>query len=333
MAAVDSRTNPPMDNPPTIQDALRPLLDAQRARAEIFEPDDSYWYHRPQIDFPPKAIRDPGEYDGGERLSLTITQTELPAAKQKALVRDWCMRLPKLANVRTLWFHSKVTQEMFEAACAMPGLEGLYVKWSGIVSLAPLRGMATLRYFHLGGAPSATDLEALSSLAHLVDLEISNVRAAGDLGFLDGLPGLRALWLSGDSNSIKPLKIATLAPLAKLRELERLNLTTVQLDDESLAPLAALPKLRYLGLANKFPMEEFARLAGRRPDIACDRFVASWGPMDWTVCKGCKRKSMHLLTGKGRSMLCAHCDAARLAKHVAAFEAIVRASAIDRPGT
>ncbi len=316
-----------MDDPTTIQEALRPLLDAQRARAEIFEPDDSYWYHRPQIGFPPKAIRDPGDYDGGERLSLSITQTDLTAAKQKALVREWCTRLPTLAGVRTLWFHSKVTQEMFAAACAMPALEGLYIKWSGIVSLAPLRNLPTLRYFHLGGAPSAGDLDALSSLPQLVDLEISNVRAAGDLRFLEGMTGLRALSLSGDSNSIKALKIASLAPLAELRGLERLNLSTVQLEDESLAPLAALPNLKYLGLANTFPTEEFARLAGRRPDIACDRFVASWGPMDWTSCKRCKRKTMHMLIGKGKPMLCADCDAERLARHTAEFAAIVQASA------
>src|SRR6187455_513843 len=108
--ALPISRDPPMDNPMTLEDTLRPLLDAQRTRAEIFEPDDSYWYHRPQIDFPPKSVRDPAD-DGGPRLSLVVTQTDLPAAKQKALVREWCGLLPTLAGVRTLWFHSRVTQE------------------------------------------------------------------------------------------------------------------------------------------------------------------------------------------------------------------------------
>lgn len=305
----------------TLRAALQPMFDYQRARAEIVEPDDSYWYHRPARNFPPKSIRDPGDYDGGDRLSLSITQTDLPAAKQKALVREWCALLPTLANVRTLWFHSKVTQEMFEAACAMPALQGLYVKWSGITSLAPIAAARTLTHLHLGGAPSAAHIEAIATLP-LIDLEIAKA-PVGDLAWLAPLaPTLRALSISGDSNSLKAVDIPSLAPLTALTGLERLNLTTLRVDDGSLAPLGALPALKFLGLANVFPMAEFARLHGRRPDIACNRFVASEGPANWNTCRKCKHKSMHMLIGKGTPWLCATCDAVRLAKHVAAYEAI-----------
>src|SRR5688500_2177951 len=99
-------------------------------RGESFEPGDGYWYHRPTLSFPPKAVRLPSEVDGSERLSLSITQQDLTDAKYKALLREWCDVLPTLGHVRTLWLHARVGQPMFEAACAMPGLEGLYVKWS-----------------------------------------------------------------------------------------------------------------------------------------------------------------------------------------------------------
>jgi hypothetical protein len=72
------------------------------------------------LDFPPPTVRDPADYGGGARLSLAITQTTLKPVQQKALVREWCALLPTLDKVRTLWFHTKVTQEMFEAASAMP---------------------------------------------------------------------------------------------------------------------------------------------------------------------------------------------------------------------
>lgn len=310
-----------------LQAVLQPVQDAQRQRAEEVRPDDSYWYYRPQRNFPPPLVRLPDEYDGGERLSLGITQTGLTPAKQKALVREWCALLPTLANVRTLWFHSKVTQEMLEAACAMPALEGLYVKWSGITSLAPLAGLPRLAYFHLGSAPSAEGLEALATLPGLVDLEISNVRAAADLRFVEGLAGLRALSVSGDSNSIKPLNIPNLAPLACLHALERLTLSTVRVENPSLAPLAGLAKLKYLRLSNAFPMEEVAWLAGRRPDIHCDSFQPTSGPVQAFGCKQCGQKTMVMTTGKGKAWLCQHCDAARLEKHVAAFEALVKAAA------
>lgn len=311
----------------SLQAVLQPVQDAQRLRAGEVRPDDSYWYHRPQRNFPPPLVRTPDEYDGGERLSLGITQTSLTAAKQKALVRDWCTLLPTLGNVRTLWFHSKVTQAMFEAACAMPALEGLYVKWSGITTLAPMAGMPSLACFHLGSTPSAGGLDALATLPRLVDLEISNVRAAADLRFVEGLAGLRALSVSGDSNSIKALDIPSLAPLAHLHALERLTLATVRVAQPSLAPLAGLANLKYLRLCNAFPMEDVAWLAGRRPDIHCDSFQPVSAPVQAFGCKQCGRKSMVMTTGKGKAWLCLHCDAGRVERHVAAFEALVTAAA------
>ena len=391
-----------MDTIETIQAALRPFQEQMRARSLVYAPGDGYWYHRPALDFPPSTVRDPSDYGGGERLSLAITQTALKPPQQKALVREWCALLPTLGNVRTLWFHTKVTQEMFEAACAMPALEGLYIKWSAITSLAPLAGHPRLAHLHLGGAPSATHVEALAQLPALVTLDIANVRAAGDLGFLQGLPRLRELSISGDANSLKPLVIESLAPLAgharlahlhlggapsathvealaqlpalvtldianvraagdlrflqglprlrelsisgdanslkplvleslaplaALLELEQLNLTVVRLADGSLAPLAGLPKLRHLGLGNMFTMEEYARLAGLRPDIQCDRFAPSYGPNESLRCKTCRQHGLFALTGKGKPWLCQHCDAAKLARHDAEFMALVKAAA------
>ena len=113
-----------------------------------------------------------------------------------------------------------------------------------------------------------------------------------------------------------------LAPLAELQEVERLSLHTVRVDDGSLAPLAAMKKLRWLTLANVFPMEQVARLAGRRPDIECALFTASQGPVVSVACRKCRQHTLHMTTGKGVPWLCAGCDGARLAKHVAAFETL-----------
>lgn len=313
-----------MDAKDIIANALQPFQDAMRLRAEIVEPGDSYWYHRPARNFPPKSVQDPGEYDGGERLSLAVTQTSLPAAKQRALVKEWCTLLPTLANVRTLWFQSKVTQDLFEATCAMPGLEGLYIKWSSIGTLAPMAGLRNLSHFHLGGAPSATGLDVLATLPRLIDLELRNVAAAGDLSFLRDMTNLRALMLAGDTNSSKALKVASLAPLAGLQRLERLKLYGVQLEDGSLQPLADLPALQYLDLSNQFAMEEVARLAGRRPDLASTSFDPVTGPTTAFACRKCRQHAVYQLTGKGKPWLCNLCDADRIEKHVAAFNAIVQ---------
>ena len=129
----------------------------------------------------------------------------------------------------------------------------------------------------------------------------------------------------------KSIEIAgrTLAPLRDLRDLERLTLTCVRVEDGSLAPLADLPALRHLGLANALPMAEVARLSGRRPDIDCDLFVPSRGPVGWMACKACGRKAMHQLTGKGKAWACEHCDHARLEAHRREFADIAAAAAAD----
>lgn len=315
---VDDASNP-------LKAILQPLLDQQALRSEIVEPGDSYWYHRPQRNFPPRAIQQPEDYDGGERLSLAITQTALKPPQQRALVKRWCELLPTLANVRVLWFHSKVSQEMFETACAMPALEGLYIKWGSLTDLRPVARLRSLSHFHLGGAPSAEGLDALALLPGLVDLEIANVRAAGDLSFLRALPQLQALSIAGDSNSIKFLKVDTLAPVAALRRLERLSLVTVQVLDGSLAPLADLPALKHLRICNQFARDEFARLAGRRPDLAAE-LAPVHGPVMAFGCKKCKRKTMYQTLGKGVPWLCGDCDRPRLDRHIAEFQAVAAAA-------
>ncbi|HEX4854921.1 hypothetical protein [Arenimonas sp.] len=316
-----------MDIKDILAGLLRPNPAASKPRGEIFEPGDGYWYYRPTLDFPPKSTHDPDDYEGGERLCVNFTHMNLGAAERRKLACRWYDCFPTLDRVRIAWIGGSVSQETFEAVCRLPAVEGLHIRMSAITSLTPIRQLQTLTHFHLGSGPSAQGLEALADLPALVDLEISNVRAAGDLGFFAGMDRLKVLALSGDSNSLKPLKIGTLAPLAGLASLERLSLTTVQLADGSLEPLARLPRLTRLDLSNQFPIEEVARLAGRRPDITCDRFVASTGPVSWMACKTCRRRSMHQLTGKGKAWLCEHCDAARLARHIADFNALKESAA------
>jgi hypothetical protein len=263
----------------TLTELLERIRTDAATRAPTTEAWHSYWRPRPADDFPPQAVQQPEQYDGGERLNLVCTQTNLPTREQRQLVQAWCKLLPTLGNLRTLWFNSKVSQEMFEAACANPRLHGLYIKWSDIRSLTPIADLQQLTHLHIGGAPSAGPLEALHTLSGLVDLELSNVNAAGNLDFLRGLPQLRSLSLSGDQNSIKRLKIESLAPLTALRELERLDLSCVSLQSESLEPIGELPKLRHLLLSNQFEMDQLAQLAARLPQVPCELFAPISAPV------------------------------------------------------
>lgn len=307
-----------------LRKVLLPFIEEARAKAEVIEPWQSFWYHRPHLNFPPGPIREIADYDGSERLSLACTQTDLGAAAQKRLVKAWCDYLPTLAGVKFLWFRSRVTQELFDAACAMPNLEGLYIKWGGITSSLAIRALKHIRYLHIGSSPSLQPLEVLSELTHLRWLELENIRAASDLSFLEPLVELRGLSVTGDSNSLKALSIATLTPLQSLKNLEWLQLGTVTVEDESLAPIARLPHLKQLLLSNRFLMEEVASLAGRLPHVSCDLFTPVGDPVEWTQCKKCKRSTMVMLTGKGAPWSCTTCDATRIQRHEDAFRSIAK---------
>ena len=105
--------------PSPLDDLLDTVRTLTHQSSETVEPWHSYWHHRPTRDFPPKTIREVDGYTGGERLSLAITQTDLPAKEQKALVKRWCELLPTLTNVndfRAIWIDAPST----ESPCAEP---------------------------------------------------------------------------------------------------------------------------------------------------------------------------------------------------------------------
>jgi hypothetical protein len=299
---------------------LANIRERLQISSETEKPWHSFWYYRPTRDFPPRPIEQPEEWQGGERLALACTQTALKPAEQKKLVARWCELLPTLKGIKFLWLQSRCPQELFEAACAVEGLEGLYVKWGPMTDARPLARAPQLRYLHIGSAPSLVPLEVLAELKQLQWLELANIRALEDLGFLTPLTTLRGLGLAGDSNSIKYLYPVSFEPVAALKNLEWLSFRTMGVRDESLRPLARLPRLKHLLIGNGFKLEEFAWLAGTRPDIDCDGFTPVGEPANWTQCKRCKGKTMVPLTGKGKPWLCQVCDAARIAKHVASFE-------------
>src|SRR5688572_28174011 len=95
----------------------------------------SYWYHRPEDGFPPRPTASPQEYAGGPHLHLGGIAGGRSVREQREWLRRWCEALPSLHEVRTLWLTTRVPQALFEAACALPALDGLSLKSSALVSL------------------------------------------------------------------------------------------------------------------------------------------------------------------------------------------------------
>lgn len=224
---------------------------------------DYFWFHRRDQDFPPSPQKSPQEGVEGERLNIACTQTTLSDHKQRALVQEWCDLLPMLPQVRFLWFSSRVPQRLFDAACRMPNLEGLYVKWSGsgITYLDALREASCLQYFHLGSSTSLESIDLLAELRQLRWLGLENIKKIRDIDPVGELAGLVGLYLEGSYWTTQHVR--TLEPIGRLRELRYLAIANLKADDKTLAPLFALNKLETFIAAKWWPEEELAEIRRR----------------------------------------------------------------------
>jgi hypothetical protein len=132
-----------------------------------------------------------------------------------------------------------------------------------------------------------TKLESFAFLKGVPPLRRLRADGLKRVRFLDELvhqPSLESLWLGGGID--RPVHIATLQPLSQLLELKQLFLISMRLERPSLLPLAKLHSLRRLRIqSNMAPMEEYARLAGRLPDVE-SQMLKGFVTLKWVLPAG-----------------------------------------------
>jgi len=223
-----------------------------------------HWYYRPQTAPPVWTYLE--ELTDSERICVACTQTDLSAHKQAALVREWCKVLPTLHHVKTLWLTTRVPQDLFDAACRMPNLEDLWIKWSGITDINAIQGLAKLRYFHLGSSTGLRSIQPVTELTRLKWLGLENLRRIRTIEPVGALTQLEGLALEGSIWS--NWKVRTLMPLSSLIELKYLALAGLRADDHTLAPLFHLRSLETLILAKWWDQNEVQEVHRRNPRLA-----------------------------------------------------------------
>ena len=223
-----------------------------------------HWYYRPETAPPVWTYLD--ELTDSERICVACTQTGLPASKQASLVREWCNVLPTLHHVRTLWLTTRVPQVLFDAACRMPNLEGLWIKWSGLTNINAIQGLPKLRYFHLGSSTGLRSIQPVAELPQLKWLGLENLRRSRTIEPVGALAQLAGLTLQGSMWS--NWKVRTLMPLSSLIVLKYLALAGLRADDRTLAPLFHLRSLETLILAKWWDQEEVQEVRRRNPRLA-----------------------------------------------------------------
>jgi len=178
---------------------------------------------------------------------------------------------------------------------------------------------------HIGSSPAITDLTPISKLVQLNWLELDNLKTISDLTPLQVLSNLDGLGFTGAEG--RHHTVTSFAPLAKLSRLRWLHLGSIHTQDNSLRALGTLKNLRWLGVGNFFPWQEFAWLSAQLPNTACLWFTPSDDLGRIGVrCKQCGNGIM-LLSGKGSGKLCPVCNAEKFSTFSANFLTLLRGRA------
>lgn len=199
-----------------------------------------------------------------DSLHLRCTQTSLPDAAQRKLVKIWCDLIPNL-NITSLCLATRTNQKLVDAACQLSKLNHLRIGWGGAKSLRSIADCRHLISLEIGSSPSLSDLDALKSLKSLRTLKIENVKAAQDLSFVSGINSLTEFGICGSMWTDQ--KVDSLWPLATLPRLETIHLIATRILNDGLTPLHGMPHLKSVNASFYYSASEFTALRSATPTL------------------------------------------------------------------
>jgi len=223
--------------------------------------------------WPPNSIIQPEEFIHSDKLALFITQTSLKPSLQKKILDDWCEILPCLTEVKYLWFTSRVSQKMFDAACEMKNLEGFWIKWSGIKKIYKIEKLRNLKHLHIGSSSQIESIEVLKKLKSLVTLELEQLNKISNFSVISELTQLEGLGIDGSIWTTQ--KIDSLKPIENLTYLKFLTTTNSRIIDKSFDPILKLNNLIRFNCSWNYPESEFEKLKSM-PNLKYGNVVTSW---------------------------------------------------------
>ncbi|MCA9139254.1 MAG: hypothetical protein KDB00_20915 [Planctomycetales bacterium] len=145
--------------------------------------------------------------------------------------------LAKMSDLRTLLLSHTKTRDISPLK-DLRKLSTLLLVGCKVGSIEPLRDMEEMEYLKIGGSQSITNLDPLSKLTKINDLEIDGVGSI-DLQALGNLSQCQTLKLSN-------MPVSDLSPIGKMSLLWDLALD--KLDAIDVDPIARLPQLRMLSI-------------------------------------------------------------------------------------
>jgi hypothetical protein len=162
----------------------------------------------------------------------------------------------------------QVDQNFLHEICDLYNLEYLEMETVTATDISILKKLPKLRYLKIYGLRNAKDISCLTKMENLRKLFLENIKHLSDLNFLDGNQKLKALGVEGSMYTKQ--KIASLEPISRVKSLEAVFLSSVQLTDKNLDYLALLPQLMFLYCARFAPKSSFESLRALMPNLICN---------------------------------------------------------------
>ncbi len=190
-----------------------------------------------------------------------------------------------------------------------------------IGSLDGIDCLHSVTKLRLEWATKVTTLGPVYNMSGLSELQIVDFSRLGNVAGVEKLTGLRRLVLEG--GVWKPLRLASIRPVASIHDLEEFTLLNTHLEDDDITCLAALRHLKSLTLSNQFDRAQVAMLARHlNAHLAAPLAASTPSHLACPSCSGTK----HMFTGRRMPFLCPQCERARFERLTHEFEAIVRSS-------
>jgi hypothetical protein len=200
-------------------------------------------------------------------------------------------------------------------------VESLILRQYNREDFSSLKGLKKLKHLMIWQSPKVRSLNGLQGLS-LESLILQEAGIMIDLRPLETLRKLKSLKICG--GIFKEATVKSLVPLLNIRSLKWLELAAVKVPNNDLSPLTKLSGIEYFNISTGYPLDQLAPIAAHFPHLLAE-WLQPQGDSGIT-CKKCKRENLKWLAGKGTRMVCAKCDAKRIASFQVAFKEMVKKS-------